>query len=601
MEISKCEMRPLSEEEITKLAEADTPAKVPNMERLQKIAEMYPADDNCVVMETLMQNINSQLETQDRRMIKEFLFDNLDIFATHKFDVGKVPHDKLNVVIEIGNRPVPCAKLYRLGEVRRNIMNTIISEMIKYDIIEESQAPGGAPALLVQKRDNTWRLVVNYIELNKICEKRCYPMPNVDDYINALRGFKYFSILDLANGYLQIDLAKKEREKTAFVTEDGKYQFKRLPMGLMDSPYYFQRLINYLMGNMKYTICLGYFDDLPIMGKTIQELINNNQRIFMRLREYNLKCNPKKCRWFITTIKFLGHEVTGYGVRPDAEKVKVFKNMQCPETRKQLQSQLGCFNYFSRFIKDYSKLSAPLYELLSKANQKFTFTDENKTNWIKLKEALIEDCLLVHFDPTKEVELMIDASDLAVGGVLLQKENSDWRPNAYFVQKLLKYQLSYTVTEKECLAVIIGVTKFRHYLEGKEFTIISDHHALCALMKAKYKLARLHRWAAILSIFRYKIEYLKGTHHPADCLSRPTEWTNKELEKDEGESNIIYEDDLLDCLLILNHDQAQIEVIKDKEEKWIDYTTRKDSIWYLMNQLGYKDHRYGHFQVLLKN
>ena len=105
MEISKCEMRPLSEEEITKLAEADTPAKVPNMERLQKIAEMYPADDNCVVMETLMQNINSQLETQDRRMIKEFLFDNLDIFATHKFDVGKVPHDKLNVVIEIGNRP----------------------------------------------------------------------------------------------------------------------------------------------------------------------------------------------------------------------------------------------------------------------------------------------------------------------------------------------------------------------------------------------------------------------------------------------------------------------------------------------------------------
>ena len=194
-------MRPLSEEEMTKLAEADTPAKVPDMNRLQKIAEMYPTDDICVVMKTLMQNINSQLKTQDQRMIKEFLFDNLDIFATHKFDVGKVPHDKLNVVIEIGNKPAPCEKPYRLGEVKRNIMNNIISEMIKFDIIEESQAPGGAPALLVQKRDNTWRLVVNYIELNKICEKRCYPMPNVDDYINAFRGFKYFSILDLANGY----------------------------------------------------------------------------------------------------------------------------------------------------------------------------------------------------------------------------------------------------------------------------------------------------------------------------------------------------------------------------------------------------------------
>ena len=154
--------------------------------------------------------------------------------------------------------------------------------MIKYDKIKESQAPGGAPALLEPKRGNTQKLVVNYIELNKICENRCYLMPKVDDYINALRRFKYFSILDFANGYLQIKLAEKEREKTAFITEDGNYQFKRLPIGLMNSPYYFQRLINYLIGNMKYTICLGYFDDLPIMGKTIQELIKNTLKVFER-------------------------------------------------------------------------------------------------------------------------------------------------------------------------------------------------------------------------------------------------------------------------------------------------------------------------------
>lgn len=111
--------------------------------------------------------------------------------------------------------------------------------MIKFDIIEESEAPGGAPALLVQKQDKSWRLVVNYIELNKLIKKRCYPMPNVEDYINALRGFSYFSMLDLAHGYLQTELNKEERPKTAFVTEDGKYQFKRLPMGLMDAPFFF--------------------------------------------------------------------------------------------------------------------------------------------------------------------------------------------------------------------------------------------------------------------------------------------------------------------------------------------------------------------------
>ena len=145
---------------------------------------------------------------------------------------------------------------------------------------------------------------------------------------------------------------------------------------------------------------------------------------------------------------------------------------------------------------------------------------------------------------------MLDASDLAIGGLLLQKDKLDWLPIAHFGQKLLKYQLSYMVTEKECLTDIIGVTKFRNYLEGKDFTVISDHQTLYAPKKAKNKLAKLHKWAAILSIFHYRIEYLKGSQHPADCLSRPAEWKNKELSKEGDEDNLVHEDDLLDCLLV---------------------------------------------------
>lgn len=156
------------------------------------------------------------------------------------------------------------------------------------------------------------------------------------------------------------------------------------------------------------------------------------------------------------------------------------------------------------------------------------------------------------------------------------------------------------VTEKECLTDIISVTKFRNYLEGKDFTVISDHQALYALKKAKNKLARLHKWAAILSIFHYRIEYLKGSQHPPDCLSRPAEWKNKELSKEGDEDNLLHEDDLLDCLLVYSQYQPQIDISKDREEEKINYALRRDSIWYLINQLRYKDHRFGHFGVLLQ-
>ena len=151
-------------------------------------------------------------------------------------------------------------------------------------------------------------------------------MPNVDDYITALRGFSYFTLLDLAHGYFQIELSEAEREKTAFVMKDGKYQFKRLLMRLVDAQYYFQRLINKLIGGLKYSACLGYFDDIPIMGTTFEDLLVNKKLVFKKLQEYHLKCRPDKCKFGIREIKFLGHIVSGKGVKPDPEKVVYSKS-----------------------------------------------------------------------------------------------------------------------------------------------------------------------------------------------------------------------------------------------------------------------------------
>ena len=340
------------------------------------------------------------------------------MFAAHKYDLGRVPADIAKVSIDIRDNHIPCCKPYRMGEVKRKEMNKIINEIKLHNIIEESDAAGGAPALLVQKPDMSWRLVINYIELNKICKKRCYPMPNVDDYITALRGYSYYTILDLAHGYFQIELGKEEREKTAFVTEDGKYQFKRLPMGLVDAPFYFQKLMNQVMKDMKYSICLGYFDDIPIMGTTFEDLVKNMEAVFERLIKFKLKGLPDKCRFGIRQLKFLVHIVSREGLRPDPDKVAVLKKLKPPKSLKQLQSHLGCYNYFSRYIKDFAKIAAPLYQKIKK-NIPFEFIEDDLNNWERLRNSLIEDCLLVHFDPRKDIKLMVDASNVAVEEVLL--------------------------------------------------------------------------------------------------------------------------------------------------------------------------------------
>ena len=291
----------------------------------------------------------------------EFLSSYQDMFAKPKYNLRKVPFELAKVVIEIGHNLVLCWKPYRLCELRRREVNKIIDEMIASDIIKKSDVSGGAPALLRQKLNKSWGLVLNYIELNKVCKKRCYPMPNVDYYITVLGRFSYFTVVNLAHGYFQIELSEAEREKTAFVTEDGKYQFKRLPMGLVDAPYYFQRLINRLMGRIKYSACLEYFDDIPIMGTTFEDLLVNMKLVFKKLQEYNLKCRPDKCKFGIREIKFLGHIVSEEGVKPDPEKISVLKKLKPPTTLKQLQSHLGCYNYFSRYNKDFATLAAPLY------------------------------------------------------------------------------------------------------------------------------------------------------------------------------------------------------------------------------------------------
>lgn len=478
--------------------------------------------------QNLASKITHNIAHAERQCLWDVVSRHFDCFSKSKYDLGSVHEDVCNFKINIGDNEVPQCAPIRYSRERGAQLEAIVKELIDHNLVRTSRSRGCAPALLVAKRDGSLRMVVSYIELNKVTRRTYYPIPHIDDFITAVQGFKYFAILDLAQGYYQIRIPESERHKTAFCTQNGKYEFNVLPMGLADAPAIFVSLMNTIFGDLR-EIVQVYFDDILVKGRTINELAHNLDIVMHKLREYNLKLKWEKCQFGVTELVYLGHFITGETVRPDPSKVHAISRMAIPKTLRQLQSLLGTFNHYSRYVPDYATIVAPLYRLTAKA-RKFKLEKSDVEIISKIKNCLAQDCLLSIYNPDLPVRLLVDASNIAVAGILEQQEESGWRAVSYFGQKLNKHEKNYTVSEKECLAVILAVQKYKHFLEGRSFVIVSDHHALCSLAKTSYKVERLNRWATLLSQFDYKIIYSKGLYHPADCFTRAVEWDHRKTE-----------------------------------------------------------------------
>ena len=273
----------------------------------------------------------------------------------------------------------------------------------------------------------------------------------------------------------------------------------------------------------------------------------------------------------VCELKFLSFIVSGSRVKSDPNKIKLLQDLPYPGNLKQLQSLLESFNYFNHFIKDYALLVAPLYRLTRK-QRKFEITDADKTIIDELKKKLLTQVEPVHYNPLKEIKLSVDASYYAIWGMLLQKEKINeteewWLPISYFGYILKRYQLVYTITEKECLAVVIGVTKFKHFLKGKKFTIQTDHHALCQLKEFNFTLARLYRWPIILSALDYEFEYNAGNKHPSDCfIWFPSEWYHWNTES--------FDEEVLDSDTFYYSELARDELITGLKIKFEEQSER---------------------------
>eukprot|EP00731_Ephydatia_muelleri_P016275 Em0009g699a len=265
-----------------------------------------------------------------------------------------------------------------------------------------------------------WVNKILYRKVNAVTRKDAYPMPRVDD---TLGGSKFFSTLDLANGYWQVEVEEKDTQKTALNTPEGLYEFRVMPFGLCNAPATFQRLMERVLGDMKWTDCLVYVDDIIVVGKTFPDHLHHLGNVLSRLRQAGLKLQPAKCKFFQQQVCFLGHVLLPGGVSPDPSKTDVVAEWPIPTNKKEVQQFLGLANYYRRFIKNFASIAKPLQRLTEKNLNFFEWTDTCQDAFNHLRKCLVTAPILAFPDFSKKFILDTDASDCGIGAVLAQVQD----------------------------------------------------------------------------------------------------------------------------------------------------------------------------------
>ncbi|GBN96450.1 Retrovirus-related Pol polyprotein from transposon 17.6, partial [Araneus ventricosus] len=399
----------------------------------------------------------------------------------------------------------------RLSFPENQAVNKQIDEWLDQGIVRQSSSEYASPIVLVKKKDGTARLCVDYRKLNRKLVKDRFPLPLVEDVLDKLQDAKVYSTLDLKNGFFHVEVNEDCKHFTSFVVPDGQFEFNKVPFGLSTSPSVFQRYVYSIFRElMRKGIVIIYMDDLIIPAKDEDEGIEKLKKVFEVASKYGLEIKFKKCKFLRRKVEFLGHVVENGTVRPSVAKTIAVKKFPVPTTVKQVQSFLGLTGYFRKFIPAYSKIVKPLSDLIRSDNP-FVFEQPQMEAFEKLKKLLTESPVLSIFQQGKTTELHTDASQQGYGAVLLQEaEDGKLHPVQYMSKKITPAEEKYSSYELEVLAVVNALRKFRTYLMGNHFKIITDCSAFQRTMDKKDLVTRIARWALLLEEFDYEIVHRSG-------------------------------------------------------------------------------------------
>lgn len=436
---------------------------------------------------------------------------------------NKVKTTNIEMTIQFDSSTPVRHRPRRLPFTERDIVDKQVDTWIKDGIIEPCSSDYSSQVVLVKKKDGTPRLCVDYRQLNKHIVKDRYPLPLIDDLLDKLQNARIFSTIDLKNGFFHVNVHKDSRRYTSFVTHSGQFQFLKVPFGLCISPSVFQRFINTVFKDLILSgQLLLYMDDLIIPAKDEEENIERLKSVFSIASDYGLEINFKKCKFLHKKIEFLGHIIQNGQLFPSPQKTAAVLNYPEPKNQKDVQSFLGLAGYFRKFIQNFSIIARPLSNLLKKSTV-FHFGVNEKNAFNQLKQSLANKPVLHIYNQNSETELHTDACINGFGCILLQKSTVDqcFHP-VYFLSKCTSdAERNYSSYELEMLAVIYAVKKFRVYLLGKKFKIVTDCNAFKLTMSKRDLSAKIARWALLLEDYNYTIEHRTGAKMAhVDALSR---------------------------------------------------------------------------------
>lgn len=421
--------------------------------------------------------------------------------------------------IETSGRPVH-ARARRLAPDKLKVAKADFELMLKQGIVRPSKSSWASPLHLVPKGKNGWRSVGDYRALNTSTKSDRYPVPRLHDFTANLSACVIFSSLDLVKGYHQIPMADEDIEKTAVITPFGLFEYLRMPFGLKNAPQTFQRFMNSIFSDLAFVFV--YIDDVLIFSKSAEEHRLHLAIVFQRLAANGLTINLDKCQFNQQEIKFLGHLVSKNGFSPLQEKVDVIREFPKPSSKRQLRRFLGMANFYRTFQRGIAPIISPLYEMLQGKSNDLEWSDTTSLAFEAAKQALADRTILNFYQSNAPLSLQTDASGNAVGAVLQQTVNNTLQPLAYFSKALDKTQRNYSTFDRELLAVYLAIKHFEYMLEGRQFTVLTDHRPLTtAICSASSKSPRQTRHLDFISQFTTDIQFVKGESNTvADTLSR---------------------------------------------------------------------------------